>query len=96
MTYTLPSNAIEALKELHLIRTNNHKVFRGDGIYNVEAVLIKVCLSDYKSAQLLAEGFRQAALDSEGQDTASFIHTLRAKQYANAIERCIKPNNLIK
>lgn len=93
MAYILPTNAVEALKELHLIRTGNHKVFRGDGVYNVEAVLIRVCTTDFRGASVLAEGFRESASGAAGEDTAMLIHNLRAKQYANTIERCIIANN---
>ena len=80
MTYSLPTNNLTMfLSELNKIRRGIHSNFRGDGIYNSDALLLGLCSDSPVKALEIAEKL-------EG-DVESDFHPSRVKSFAKAIRR---------
>ena len=81
MTYSLPTKNVEFfLSELNKIRRGIHPNFRGDGVYNSEAVLQTFC-RDYPAQAIVMA----SKLDS--YDEVNNFHPARIKSFAKRIKK---------
>lgn len=78
MKYALPTNNVELLlSELNKIRRGIHPSFKGDGIYNADALLLKLC----KESPVKAEHIKNQLNSEVGTD----FHPTRIVQIRNTI-----------
>lgn len=79
MAYSLPANNVEFfLSELNKIRRCIHPNFKGDGVYNCEALLNKFCRDEPVKAIVMASNL------SSYNEVHDF-HPVRIKGFAKTI-----------
>ena len=82
MSYILPTSTVKVfLSELNKIRRGIHSQFRGDGIYNGDAVLLRLCEHNPVAAIAIA---KELEGDISTDDSPDF-HPLRVKSFAGDI-----------
>ena len=83
MAYSLPTDNLEMfLSELNKIRRGMHSDFKGDGIYNSDALLSKLCRETPVKALEIA--------DKLNSDVKSEFHPSRVKGFAKTIRKYLE------